>query len=1110
MIPSTIVASLFWSAIMRTASILLYVLAFVLPTNASAQGTRLLRDPDVSKDKIVFVYANDLWTVGRNGGDAKRLTSDEGSESNPSFSPDGKWIAFTGQYAGNTDVYVVQASGGQPKRLTWHPVPDVAQGWTPDGQVLFQSSREGAPTRLWNFFKIDPEGGFPTPIPLPQAYQGEMSPNGKWIAYQEIGLWDAEWRNYRGGQAQPIGIVSTDDWERIATPWEGERHLAPVWLGGTVYYLSERDYASNVWSFNPKTKVEKQLTHHSDFDVKSVGAGAGLVVYEQGGYLYKLNPKTGKSQKLLINVAADLNYSRPRWEEISANSLRDARLSPTGKRAIFESRGELFTVPTKKGSWRNITRTSGVADRHAVWSPDGQQIAWFNDAEGEYQLVISNQAGEIERTIEIPDASFFFRPTWSPDGKKLAFTDTHYRVWVLDLKSEELQHVDTDGYAHPERSMNPVWSPDSKWIAYARRLRTQLRVITLFNVETEEKQDLTDGMADSIDPVWDASGKYIYFLASTNYALNIGWLDMTSYDRPITRSLYVAILNKETKSPFLESSDEEEAEEEKGDEKGKDEKKGEDDKEEEGDGEESKESDEDEAIDIDFDGIELRILDAAGASPGNLQGLVAGPEGHVFIFESDSDGRNSSLKRYSVNEQKSVEFAAGARFATVSNDRKKILVQSSGGWKVGATAGGPKLESLAIDGIRAKVDPRLEWNQMLREGWRYMRDFLYVDNVHGAPWDEVWQWYSPWLEHVHHRSDFNYLLDILSGEVAVGHSYVVGGDMPDLPSTRTGLLGCDLELVGERYKITKILTGERWTPGLSGPLSAPGLSVNEGDYLLAIDGSELKAPTNPFELLEGLSGKTITLLVNDKPTNKDAREIVVKTISSENQLRTWNWVATNQKRVDELSDGKLAYVWLPNTGQGGYTYFNRMYFAQQDREGAVIDERNNGGGSAADYIVEVLGRELTGYFNSRSGEKLPFTQPMAGLFGPKVMVINERAGSGGDLLPYLFRFKEIGPLVGTKTWGGLVGTWDTPPLIDGGRFVAPRGGFIDVDGNWAVEGEGVAPDIEIRNDPKPVIDGKDPQLERAVEEALRLLKTQKVEFKPEPEPPIRYRRPEPK
>jgi tricorn protease len=1064
------------------------------PLSTTAQGTRLLRDPDVGPEHIVFVHANDIWLAPRNGGDALRLTSGTGAETDPVFSPDGQWIAFTGEYSGNEDVYVVPAAGGEPRRLTWHPGSDVVQGWTPQGDILFRSGREAQPTRLWMFFSVGLDGGLPKPLAAPQAYLGELSQSGDWLAYQEIGYWDPEWRNYRGGQAQPVSVVSTSTWERVTPPWEGERHMAPVWMDGTIYYMSERDWASNIWSFNPATGEERQLTHHADFDVKSLGAGYGVVVYEQGGYLYELDPSSGAARQLEIRVARDLNWARTRWEDIPANGLRDARLSPTGQRAMFEYRGDIFTVPVEKGSWRNLTRTSGIADRHAIWSPDGSRVAWFNDDGAEYGLVLGDQNGIVQRRIEIPDPTFFFNPSWSPDGSRLAFTDTDYRILVLDLESEDVTYVDTDRYAHPERSMNPVWSPDSRWIAYPKRLDTQLRAIFVFDTRDGETHQITDGMADAIAPTWDESGKYLYFLASTDYGLNTGWLDMTSYDRPVTRALYVALLREDEPSPFLPKSDEEEVR----------------------DADQPESEAENEAADdvevvIDFTAIARRIVDAPNLPLRNYTDITAGPAGSVFVAENIANQQGVTLQRYSLEDQEAEQFLERVNVMTVSHDRKKLLYRRGNSWTVVGTAGSPPSNGsdgrLALDGMRVQVDPRAEWRQMLRDGWRFMRDFLYVDNVHGAPWNDVWDWYSPWLEGVSHRSDFNHLLDILSGEVAVGHSYVRGGDYPELTNPRTGLLGADLEEVDGYYRIARIYSGEDWTPELTGPLAIPGMDVAEGDYLVAIEGRPLRAPTNPYILLEGTAGRTISIAVNANPSMEGARTVFVEPIANDGQLRTWAWVEHNRRRVAELSDGRLAYVWLPNTGGGGYSYFNRMYFAQQDKQGAVIDERNNGGGSAADYIVEVLGRELTGYFNSRAGDHRPFTQPMAGLFGPKVMVINERAGSGGDLLPYLFRFKEIGPLVGTRTWGGLVGTWDTPPLIDGGRFVAPRGGFFDVNGEWAVEAEGVAPDIEVRNDPAPVIAGGDPQLERAVQEALRLLETERVVLKAEPAPPIRWRRP---
>jgi tricorn protease len=1069
----------------------------------AAQGTRMLRDPDVGPNSIVFVHANDLWLVSRDGGDALRLTSSEGAETDPAFSPDGDWIAFTGQYGGNTDVFLIPASGGEPRRLTWHPGDDVVQGWTADGRILFRSGREGQPTRLWRFYTVAPEGGFPSPLALPQAYQGEMNADGSWIAYQEIGYWDPEWRNYRGGQAQPVSVASTNTWERRTPPWEGERQMAPVWLDGVVYYMSERDWASNVWSWDPRTGAETQHTFHADFDVKSLGAGYGVVVYEQGGYLHELDPAAGTTRQLEINVARDFTWAQPRWEEVPATGLRDARLSATGKRALFEYRGDLFSVPAEDGSWRNITHSTGVADRQAVWSPDGDRIAWFNDNGGEYGLMVADQDGANARRITIPDPTFYFTPTWSPDGTRLAFTDTDYRVLIVDLESGDLTHVDTDRYAHPERSMNPVWSPDSRWIAYSRRLDNQLRAIFVYDTESGVAHQLTDRMADAITPVWDAGGKYLYFLASTDYGLNTGWLDMTSYDRPVTRSLYLALLQEGETSPFLPQSDEEAAE---------------------GEGQEGEEEEEGSSargqreaaaeappVIIDFDGIARRIVDAPGLPARTYQGLLEGPEGRVFVAEAIPNERGFKLRRYTVEDREAEDFLEGVLAATVSHDRKKLMYRSGSNWTIVNTGGAAPHGSegrLSLSGMRIRVEPQAEWAQMLRDGWRFMRDFLYVDNVHGAPWDDVWQWYSNWLPEVHHRADFNHLLDMLSGEVAVGHSYVRGGDYPDLTSPRTGLLGVDLEESNGFYRIVRIYTGEDWTPDLSGPLAMPGMDVSEGDYLVAVDGRQLGAPTNPFMLLEGTAGRAITVSVNSSPSMDGAREIVVEPVSSEYQLRSWAWVEGNRQKVYDMSDGQLAYVWLPNTGGGGYTYFNRMYFAQQDKRGAVIDERNNGGGSAADYFVEVMGRKLTGYFNSRAGDHKPFTQPMAGLWGPKVMIINERAGSGGDLLPYLFRFKGIGPLVGARTWGGLVGTWDTPPLIDGGRFVAPRGGFFDVNGEWAVEGKGVAPDIEVRNDPRPVIEGRDPQLEAAVAEALRLLETEAVELKSEPAAPIRWKRPE--
>ncbi len=1074
---------------MKRAILFIITIWFWSGSLTASEGTLLLREPSISETQIVFVYANDLWVVERGGGDARRLTSNEGSESLPHFSPDGALVAFTAQYDGNDDIYVVPAEGGQPKRLTWHPGTDRVMGWTPDGEnIVFTSGREGVPTKESQFFTIHKEGGVPEKLPVPRAVSGQISPDGRRIAYQEVSFSDPEWRNYRAGQAKPVWIMNLEDHSLIKTPQaDGERHMDPVWLGNKVYFISERDFAANIWSFDVDSRVLNQETFHADFDVKNIGSGGGVLVYEQGGSLHILDPENGEAEQLVINVRGDFHWSRTRWEDVSPGSLQNASLSPSGQRALFEYRGEVFTVPREHGDPRNITNTPGIADRYPAWSPDGSRIAWFSDEGGEYGLVIGDQGGLGEtRKISLPEPSFFFRPEWSPDGKYIAYTDTHLNLYYVDVESGEAVHVDTDRFVRPERTMQPVWSPDSRWIAYAHTLESLFKAIVLYNVETGERIQATDGMADAVTPVWCQSGEYLYFLASTDYGPNTGWLDMSAYDSPVTRALYVMVLSKEGVSPFLPVSDEEDE------------------------GENAEENGSSIA-EIDPDGIMRRIV-AADIPSRNYTGLLKGPEGYVFYFEDVPGQQGLTLHRYNFNERESESFMSPVNYAVTSYDRSALLYRSGGTWGIVDAGGGTHSPGdgrlNAVDNIRMRIEPKEEWRQMFREGWRLQRDFLYVDNVHGAPWSDIYDWYRPWVDHVRHRSDLNYVIGIMGGEVAVGHSYIFGGDMPGIEQVPVGLLGADYEIENGNVRFSRIYDGEDWNPGLRAPLSAPGINVREGDYLLEVNGVRVDGTTNLYSYFEGTAGRQTRIRVNDRPTYEESRLVTVIPVANENQLRIMSWVEDNRRRVDELSGGRLAYVYVPNTSGLGYQFFNRYYFAQQDREGVVIDERNNGGGSAADYMIDIMSRELFGYFNSRAADRRPFTTPMAGIWGPKVMIINERAGSGGDLLPYMFRKKELGPLIGTTTWGGLVGIWDTPSFIDGGRMMAPRGGFFNTDGEWAVEAEGVAPDIEVEQIPGKVIMGHDPQLERAVEEALRLLEENPVELRPEPEPPVRYRRPQ--
>lgn len=1069
----------------------------LLPLLGVAQGTQLLREPTVSKDAIVFSYANDLWKVSRKGGDAIRLTSNEGAETQAHFSRDGQYIAFSAQYEGNTDVYVIPADGGTPQRLTWHPGSDYVQGWTPDGKVVFQSRRHGHPTQLYRLYTVPRTGGFPEALPAPRAAYGELSPNGQQLAYLPITSWDPEWRNYRGGQAMPIWILDLNTLDLQRTPQKDkERHLDPSWFGENLFYLSERDYTSNIWSYNPKTKAEKQHTFHIRFDVKSMDACEDAIVYEQGGYLHLLDPQTGESTQLEINVKGDASFERPRWEKVNARGLSNPQLSANGKRAAFEYRGEIFSFPKEEGAWRNLSKNAGAADRSPVWSPEGKKIAWFTDANGEYALHIAEQYGKKLKTFPMPNPTFYFRPVWSPDGKWIAYTDTDYKIWIRNVENGELQKADTDRYAHPNRAMNPVWSPDGQWIAYAKQLESHFKAIFAYNVRTAERIQLTDGMADAITPVWDQSGDYLYLLGSTNYGLNSGWLDMSSYDPDTERALYCIVLAEDGKAPTLLQSDEAFAEKEAKSEEKKAAEKDKKDK-----GEQLPE------VRIDKAGILKRMI-ALDLPTRRYGGLVAAPKGHVFVIENiPNEGRRLHL--YKVEKQEAETFADKVGQVVANSKGSHILFQKSGQWYISqATKFNAKEDALSTN-AQIYVDPKAEYQQIFKEGWRYMRDFLYVDNVHGAPWEEVYSWYEPWLKDVRHRSDLNYLVDILSGEVAIGHSYVSGGDMPDIERVPVGLLGCDFELEGDYFRISKLYNGESWSTGLQNPLTLPGLNIQEGDYLISINGQDLRKGDNPYALLAQTANRVIDIEVNTKASTDGARRLQIKPLSSESALRTMAWVEGNRRKVETLSDGKLAYVYLPNTGGQGFQFFNRYYFAQQDKKGVILDERNNGGGSAADYMIDIMGRDIFGYFNSKANDRRPWTTPMAGIWGPKVMLINERAGSGGDLLPYMFRKKELGPLVGTRTWGGLVGTWDTPRFIDGGRMVAPRGGFFDTDGRWAVEGEGVAPDIEVIQTPKEVLEGKDPQLERGVQEALRLLEEQgEFEPKPEPKAPVRWKRAE--
>jgi tricorn protease len=1101
----------------------LFMLALFVQV-AGAQ-TRLLRTPTVSATQIAFAYANNVWTVPRSGGSARRITSFQGQTLNPQFSPDGKWIAFSGEYAGNLDVYVVAADGGEPRRLTWHPGPDQVQGWMPDGKaIVFSSARASwAPSGAPRFWTVPVEGGIEEAMALPRAYQGKISADGTHVAYRMNNSWDEERRNYRGGQNRPIWIVDLKSFDLVSPPWTDSKDVDPVWVDDAVYFISDRDGVANVWAYQTKAKKLTQLTKFTDFDVKAINSGSGAMVFEQAGYIHELDPRTGKEHIVNISAVGDFPWMMPNWQDVT-NRISNMALSPTGKRVAVEARGEIFTIPADKGDVRNLTNSSGSAERDPAWSPDGKYVSYFSDKSGEYKLVIETQDGLTPpREITLKNPTHYYTPSWSPDSKKLLFSDTNLRVWVLDIASGEAKVVGNDPWMVPQRTLNPVWSPDSKWVAYASRLKSMYHAIFVSNVETGENKQVTDGLADAVSPAWDANGKYLWFLASTDFGLRSQWLDMTSYDHDETFGLYTAVLRKADASPLLPESDEDRGvgtgrrsaapgvcisdapnDGAQGEQAGT---------------QTPRALRQPVTVQIDFDGLQQRILSIPGVPERPYSDLQSGADGTVYYLEAirrgqaqGAPGAGSELWRYRLCDRRAASFVTGVAAYEVSADGRKLVYRAAppaGGAAEpgpGATPQAPSLFLVDADRtppqagqgrlnvrLRMYLEPKKEFKQIFDEGWRNQRDYLYVPTMHGSDWPKMKEMYGQLLPYVMHRADLNYLMDMMGAEIAIGHSYVRGGDMPGVPQSQGGLLGADFTIEDGRYKVSRIYDNESWNPELRAPLSAPGANVSVGDYILAVNGVELKAPDTIYRLLDGTAARQTSLTVNNKPTLEGARQVTVIPVASEQGLRTRAWVESNRRLVEKLSDGQLAYVYIPNTGQPGYTSFNRYYFSQQDKKGAVVDERFNGGGSAADYIIDVLQRDYDGYFNNVAGDRYPFTSPAAGIWGPKVMIINEMAGSGGDLMPYMFKRRKIGLLVGKRTWGGLVHTADTPLFVDGGSMIAPRGGFFSRDNKWAVENEGVGPDIEVENWPRDVIAGRDPQLERAVAEAMRQLKERPVD-----------------
>jgi tricorn protease len=1015
------------------------VLAIALSVaSAMAQGTRLLRHPTVSHDMVAFEYGGDLWVVPRAGGDARRLTATPSLETDPYFSPDGSQIAYTATVAGNTDVYVIPVTGGEPKRLTYHPGVDVVRGWTPDGKrVVFASSRGTVPTpgtnsffRLWT---VGVDGDMPQPLPMPRAYAGSLSPDGKRMAYQDhpvqmfAAMWaenqSSQWRHYRGGRTQQIRFMNLADFSEDQVPGAGSNNTDPMWVGNTIYFLSDRDNTVNLVSYNLDTKQVTPLTHHHDFDIKAAAATSDAIVYEQGGTIHLVDLKSGQSRDLDIRVNGDFPWAEPQLRRVSNLIVDNAALSPTGVRAAFEARGDIFTL-TADGQYRNLTQSSGVHDRSPAWSPDGVHIAWLSDASDEYQLMIGDQIGAAApRAIPLPSTAFFSSPVWSPDSKHLLLEDNNKNLWNVDIASGHFTRIDTDTYDDPGRGLAATWSPDSRWIAYSKSLDSHMRAIFVYSVATDKATQVTDRMADAISPAFDANGKYLYFLASTNLAFAGGWLDMSAEEQKVKRSVYLLVLSTSDASPFLPVSADEPT---------------------------TNDTTKPGAAHVDLDGSQQRIV-AIPLPPAEYTSLVAGAAG-TFFYTEGTESQHLSL--YRVADKKPTSIIEGINDYFVSADKKKLLYHAGDHWGIIPADQPAKVGdgALDVDQLQMVVDPKAEWAEMFRDAWRTQREFFYDAKMHGNNWQAIYDKYKVFVPYIEHRADLGYLLAMVGGELTVGHSYLEGpGDVPDTAHVAVGVLGADYAVDHGYYRIQKIYSTGQWNPSLQAPLAVPGLKVAEGNYILAVNGRAVLAPANLYRFFEGTADHQTTLRVNSAPGLQGSWLVTVVPIEDDEPLRTAAWIEGNRLVVDKLSGGRLGYVWLPNTAGGGYTSFKRMYFPQIDKDGMIIDERYNQGGEIADYIVDALNRPVVGYFAERAGK--PITMPMMTAPGPKVMVVNESAGSGGDALPYYFRAMKLGPLVGTRTWGGLVGTLLVPPVTDNGGITAPNLAFYNTEGKWGIENE---------------------------------------------------------
>jgi len=1052
--------------------LLVGVIIFLSFSCLRAEEARLLRYPSIMGNRVAFVYAGDIWTVSAKGGRAQRITSfPEGLELFPKISPDGKWIAFSGEYSGTRQVYVVPYEGGVPRRVTFYPdvgkMPPrggydyIVWDWTPDGKkLLVRCNRTPYGRRMGRYYLIDPfNEGLPEPLQIPEGGPASFSPDGKKIAYNIKSREFRTWKRYRAGRAQDVWIYNLEKNEITrVTEFEGTDNF-PLWVGNEIYFTSDRgdERKLNLYKYDIATKEIKRVTNFTEYDVLWPSRGGDRIVFENGGYLYYYDVSSGELNKIHVELGSDKPFVRPVYKNV-AKYIESFSISPSGVRAVFAARGDIFTVPAEHGVIRNITETDGIREMDVEWSPDGRFISFLGEVDGEYEIMLipHNGKGEKKQLTRNSDA-WIIHPVWSPDSKWLAFSDKNNKLWILDVSSGEKKLVDTSKYFSID---NYSFSPDSRWICYTKNAPNYMSSIWVYSLENDKKMRLTGDFTDDKEPVFSKDGKYLFFVSSRDF----------DYERKrFKERIYVGVLSKDEPSPLAPLNDEEKPE---GENSAKDKKK-------KGKGAEEKE------------GVKIKSIDAEGFAdrvvalpikPGRYYGLTAVEDGICYINE------DRELKLFNLKDREEKTIIKGISNYQVSAKGKKFIYKKGEDYFIAelrpnADNGKGKLD---LSKMEMRIDPRKEWRQIYFDAWRIMRDWFYDPGMHHVDWDKMRDKYAVLLPYVAHRGDLDFLLGELIGELNCGHTYVFSGDMPEVERVPVGLLGCELAADGRYYRIKKIFRGENWDESTRSPLTEPGINVKKGEYIIAIDGHEVTTDENPYRYLENKVGVQVTLTINSKPSRKGAREVVVTPIKSELKLRYLDWVEHNRQYVDRLSGGRIGYIHVPDTHFEGFREFFKAFQPLMTKDALIIDDRYNGGGHSPYQMVQIMGNRIFNYWATRSSELYPTPFPVNE--GPKVMLINGLSSSGGDAFPYYFRKAGLGPLIGEKTWGGLVGYGYSPRFVDGGGLAVPGFAFVNTEGEWDVEAVGVEPDIYVFDDPTKIQAGIEPMLDKAVEYLLEQLK----------------------